>query len=101
MPAPAADQLGLGQGGFAVRAVEEVVTALDPDVRAQPVEDPFRGQLVERDDRVDAVERGDETGPVRLPYHRPGRSLQLPHAAVGVEADDQAVTKLPGGAQGG
>src|SRR5205823_12069463 len=80
--------------------VEEVVAALDPDVRAQPVQQPVRGQLVEDHDGVHAVQGGDQTGPVGLRYHRAGRPLERAHAAVGVEAHDQAVAELAGRAQG-
>src|SRR5581483_10200934 len=76
LPTPAPYQFGLGQRRLAVRAVEEVVAALDPHVRTQLREYPVRGRLVEGHDRVDAVERGDQPGPVGLRDDRPARTLQ-------------------------
>ena len=57
LAAPRAHERGLGQVG------RVVVAALDPEVRAQRVEDGARVVGLERDDPVDAVQRGDGARP--------------------------------------
>src|SRR5689334_17053373 len=62
LAAPALDELRLGDG--------VVVTALDPDVGAQPGQRRLRGGLVEDDHGVDAVEGGQQASPVVLRVQR-------------------------------
>lgn len=93
LAAPAPENLGLRQ--------RVVVAALDPDVRAQPGEDGFRGGLVEDDDGVDAAEGGQQAAAVVLPGERAALTLECPDRVVAVEAHDQAVAEGTGGLQGG
>src|SRR3954447_21243756 len=89
--APALDDLRLGQVGAAV------VAALDPDVRSQPLQRPYRRVLVEDQHRVDTAQRAQHRGAVARADERPAGALQPPYGVVGVQAHDEAVAEAARG----
>src|SRR3954470_7198656 len=97
LASPAAHEIGLGH----LRATVGVVAAFDPDIGPQPGQHRLRRGLLEHHYRVHAVKRGQQAGPVGLPVDRTVGSLQLGDTGIGVQADDQAVTELPGRLEGG
>lgn len=86
---------------FDVRAPNDiggrVVAALDEHIGMQRPNDRERRVLWEDDHGVDALERGEHVGAVRLRAHRPPRALETPHRVVAVEADDERVGGRPRG----
>src|SRR3954470_6910205 len=90
LAAPRGDELGLGQLGA------RVVPALDPHVRAEPVQDRLGRVLVEDGNGVHALERLEHRRAVALRAERTVGALQSAHGGIGVQADDQAVAQAAG-----
>ncbi len=81
------------------RSASRVVAALDPDVRAQPIEHRGRRRFVEHRDRVHKGQCGEQPGPVAVTHQRTAWPLERPDRFVGVQADDESVAQRPGLAQ--
>ena len=59
-----------------------------------------RRHVVEHGDEIHRLQAGQDEGAGCQRLHGARRTLERAHAAVGVQADDQAVAQLPRGAQG-
>src|SRR5512139_2110866 len=92
-----------GGGAFAgVEALQGVVAALDPDVRADGADQFVAAFFIENQAAVDGFERGNHGEALVLRNQRAGWPFQLAHAVVAVYGHDQhdAVAFLhPGGLQ--
>jgi hypothetical protein len=71
------------------------ITTLDQNVGKKPGNHFTRGQGVENDDAVNALERGEDFR--AFPFGDDGTpfAFQLPNARIAVQSDDQNVTQFP------
>ena len=70
------------------------VAALHQHIGEQPRDNFPRRDLIENDNRIHALERGENLCPLARRQDRPTLPFQLAHACVTIQADDQGVTKL-------
>ena len=76
-----------------------VVAALDPDVRAELGKAGLRGVFLEHHYGVDGAEGLQQFLAVRLVQDGTLRALEPAGRGIGIQADDEAVTKLRGGSE--
>src|SRR5207248_2133700 len=69
-----------------------VVAALHDDVGREKLDELEGRVLLEHDDGVDGLERGEHVGALGLAAHRTARPLQAPNGCVAVQPDDERVT---------
>jgi hypothetical protein len=92
-PAPGRDGIGPND------RLRRVIAALDDHVRQECGDEFTRRVLLEHDDGVHTLERGQEARALRLGAHGTRRALEAPHGSVAVDADDQGIPFRPRGGQ--
>jgi hypothetical protein len=85
LPAPSTNVFRPDDGSLGV------VATLDEDVRPKMPDELERRLLIEDDDHVDRLERGEDVAAITFAAHRAAGAFEAPDGRVAVDADDEGI----------